>query len=136
MPKAFLDTNLPAYAADLDSPAKRERARRLMRETANLGNGVVSTQVLQELYVTLSRKLGVEPLEAKSIVTSLARYEIVTITNTDITAAIDGSILWKVSFWDALILVAVRAASCGIVYSEYLNAGQSYNGVKVANPFE
>ncbi len=77
-----------------------------------------------------------ESREAKSIVTSMARYEIVTITFTEITAAIDGSILWKIPFWDALILVAARAASCGIVYSEDLNAGQSYDGVKVVNPFD
>ena len=51
------------------------------------------------------------------------------------TVAIDGVVLWQVSFWDALILAVAGRASCSVVYSEDLNAGQRYGGVEVKNPF-
>jgi predicted nucleic acid-binding protein len=135
MPKAFLDTNIVAYAGDQDAPQKREKARNLMRKLASDANGVVSTQVLQEYYVVATRKLGIDPLRAKAVVASLRSFETVTVEPDDIDRAIDGSVVWETSFWDALILTAAEKASCSVLFSEDLNAGQLYRGVRVVNPF-
>ena len=133
--KVFLDTNVLVYAQDLDAPHKRERSRQLMAEVAASGNGVISTQVLQEYYVTATRKMGVAPLAAKSVVQSFRMFEVVQLSPDLIEQAIDRSVLSQLSFWDALIVAASVASECTTIYSEDLNAGQVIGGVKVVNPF-
>ena len=46
-----------------------------------------------------------------------------------------GAIRYRLSYWDAAITVAARRLGCDILYSEDLNHGQDYDGVKVVNPF-
>ena len=134
MSKVFLDTNVLVYASDKDEAEKRRRARALLRATAADGNGVISTQVVQEFFVAATRKLAIHALQAKAIVATLHRLELRTVTLEDINQAIDGVVLWQVSFRDALKLMVAGRASCSVVYSEDLNAGQRYGGVKVKNP--
>ena len=135
MPKSFFDTNVLAYASDHDKPDRRQIARALLRRSAAEGGGVISTQVVQEFFVTATRKLSIEPLKAKAVVSTFDHFELVVVTLDDIDAAIEGVVLWQISFWDALILTAASRASCSVVYSEDLNPGQSYRGVEVRNPF-
>ena len=135
MSKVFLDTNVLVYASDRDEPDKRRRARALLRATAADGNGMISTQVVQEFFVAATRKLAIDPLQAKAIVATLHRLDLLEVTLEDINQAIDGVVLWQVSFWDALILAVAGRANCSVVYSEDLNAGQRYAGVEVKNPF-
>lgn len=135
MSKAFLDTNVLAYACDSDQPEKQAKARELLRRgTGPLAN-VISTQVLQEFYVTATRKLGIEPLRAKDIMASFRPMGLVTVDADDIGRAIDGNILWQVSFWDALIVVSARKARCDTLYTEDLNSGQVIDSVRIVNPF-
>ena len=135
MSKVFLDTNVLVYASDRDEPDKRRRARALLRATAADGNGMISTQVVQEFFVAATRKLAIDPLQAKAIVATLHRLDLLEVALEDINQAIDGVVLWQVSFWDALILAVAGRANCSVVYSEDLNAGQRYGGVQVKNPF-
>lgn len=135
MSKAFLDTNVLVYASDMDQPAKRDAARALMRQCAQDLPPCISTQVIQEFYVALTRKLGVEPLKTKDIVHSFRHMEIVSIDIDDINRAIDGNILWQVSFWDALIVTAAQKARCDVLYTEDLNHGQVFDTLTVCNPF-
>ena len=135
MSKVFLDTNVLVYASDRDEPDKRRRARALLRATAADGNGMISTQVVQEFFVAATRKLAIDPLQAKAIVATLHRLDLLEVALEDINQAIDGVVLWQVSFWDALILAVAGRANCSVVYSEDLNAGQRYAGVEVKNPF-
>jgi predicted nucleic acid-binding protein len=136
MANVFLDTNILVYASDRDERQKRRRARALLRETAADGNGVISTQVVQEFFVAATRKLSIEALAAKAIVATLHPLELMEVGLEDINRAIDGVVLWQVSFWDALILTVAERANCSVVYSEDLNSGQRYGGVEVRNPFE
>ena len=135
MPKVFLDTNVLVYAGDRDTPGKRRVARELLSRVASEGGGVISTQVVQEFFVSATRKLAVDPLKAKAIVATFRPLELVVVTLEDINSAIDGVVLWQVSFRDALILTAAARASCSVIYSEDLNHGQLYDGVEVRNPF-
>ena len=123
------------YASDHDEPDKRRIARELLRRSAQEGSGVISTQVVQEFFVSATRKLSIEPMRAKGIVSTFRPFELVVITLDDINRAIEGVVLWQISFWDALILAAAGRASCSMVYSEDLNPGQFYSGVEVMNPF-
>ncbi len=135
MPKIFLDTNVLAYACDADQPAKREKARALLKAISHDMLPCVSTQVLQEFFVTVTRKMGVDPMHAKRIIHSFRHMETVLIDPEDINRAIDGCVIWQVSFWDALILTSARKAHCAVLYSEDLSDGQSYDTVRVVNPF-
>ena len=56
--RAFFDTNVLVYLFDEDSPAKQTRARGLFDQSAREGLIVLSPQVLQEFYVTVTRKLA------------------------------------------------------------------------------
>lgn len=133
--KVFLDANVLVYAQDKDTPAKRGRSRQLIAELAAAGTGVISTQVLQEFYVAVTRRMGVEPLAAKAVLGTFSIFEITQTSPDLIDDAIDCSILNKISFWDALIVAAASSAGCGTIYSEDLNAGQVIQGVRIENPF-
>jgi predicted nucleic acid-binding protein len=133
--KIFLDANIFVYAQDTGAPGKQRKCRDTIVQLANSGDGVVSTQVMQEFYVAATRKLGVSALAAKGVLKTFAVFEIVQISPAIIHEAIDCSILNQISFWDSLILAAAAAADCSTVLSEDLNAGQTILGVKVQNPF-
>jgi len=135
MSKVFFDTNVLAYACDADEPEKRGIARALMRECCGDIPPCISTQVVQEFYVTATRKLGIEALKAKDIIHSFRHMETVEIGIADINRAIDGNILWQVSFWDALIIVAAQKARCAVLYTEDLSHGQMFDSLQIRNPF-
>jgi predicted nucleic acid-binding protein len=134
--KIFVDTNILVYALDTRFPEKRERAAEALRSLQARGGGVVSTQVLQECYVAATTKLGIEPLIAKEALGKLKALELVLIDLALIQDAIDTSILNRISFWDALIVVSAEKAACAELWTEDLNHGQVIRGVRIRNPIE
>lgn len=135
MSKVFIDTNILVYALDRFNEAKQKRCRDLLRGLNTVGRGVISTQVMQEFYVTATKKLGMDPLHAKDLLNAFERFEVVTVTPEIIKQAIDSSILNRLSFWDALIVAAAESANCDKIWTENLNEGQIIRGVRVVNPF-
>jgi predicted nucleic acid-binding protein len=133
--RIFLDANVLVYAQDAGAPLKQKTSREIIASLADSGDGVISTQVMQEFFVAATRKLGVEPLAAKGILKTLAVFETVQVSAALIHEAIDCSILNQLSFWDSLILAAAASAGCSTVLSEDLNPGQTILGVSVRNPF-
>jgi len=136
MSNRFIDTNILAYACDKDEPVKQRAARNLLRHASEELVPCISTQVVQEFYVTATRKLNIAPLKAKDIIHSFQNMRIVTVDITDINKAIDGNILWQLSFWDALIIVAAQKARCEILYTEDMSDGRCFDGVTICNPFK
>lgn len=135
MKKTFLDTNILVYAGDSAEPEKQKVARRWLKDLAGAQTGVISTQVLQEYYVTATSKLGFDPADAKRDVRRWQNLEVVTVSCRLIEEAIDVSVGNQMSFWDGLILAAARAAECTELLTEDLNDGQIINAVRVVNPF-
>lgn len=133
--RSFLDTNVLAYTDDHDAPAKQRRALELVEEARTLGLGVVSTQVLQEYFVTATRKLGVEVGIASRKTQLFSRLQVVVIDVPDIDAAIDLHRVHQISFWDALVLRAATRAACAVLLSEDLQHGSVVAGVTIENPF-
>lgn len=132
----FLDTNVVVYAVDTTRGAahKRQIARKLLRE----GGFGISTQVLQEFYVTATKKLT-RPLSlptAARWVEQLCRAELVTLDASLIKLGIAHAHRYQISYWDGAIIAAAEALGAPIVYSEYMGNGQSYGSVKVVNPFK
>ena len=133
--RVFIDTNVIVYADDLDAGAKRERAREILQQVFIDGNGVVSTQVLQEFFVAATRKLGVAPEVARRKVELLARLDVVTIETSLILDAIDLHRLHPISFWDSLIVQSAVASGCRRLLTEDLQSGRNIAGVRIENPF-
>ncbi len=133
----FLDTNVLVYLFDGDSPQKRLRARQVLSSAVGAGRVVISTQVLQEFYVTVTRKLG-SPLsesDAEVAVDDLSALDVQSVDTALVKAAIATSRAHRLSLWDALIVESARAAGCERLLSEDMNHGQSLAGVRVENPF-
>ena len=134
MSKVFIDTNILVYSLDRYDPIKQKKCRSLLKTLTDDFQGVISTQVMQEFYVTTVKKLGADPLLIKDILHAYERFETVIITPDTIRDAIDCSIINRLSFWDALIVVAAESARCEKLWSEDLNDGQVIRGVQIENP--
>ena len=132
--RVFLDSNILVYAQDGSAAGKQRTCREVVAALAESGDGVISTQVLQEFFVAVTRKLGVSPLAAKGVMKTFDVFEIVQVSPALIQEAVDCSVLNRLSFWDSLILAAASSAGCAMVYSEDLGAGQQVVGVKIQNP--
>jgi predicted nucleic acid-binding protein len=133
--ECFLDTNVLVYAvssAEADS-AKRAKALQLVQE-ADFG---LSAQVLQEFYVTATRKIR-KPLEPELAVALMEQYRVFPTVPTDyplIVAAVELSLRYGVSYWDGAILAAAEVLEAPVLYTEDLAHGQLYGSVRALNPF-
>jgi predicted nucleic acid-binding protein len=91
--------------------------------------------VLQEYFVTVTRKLRVDVVIARRKVELLAEFDVAAPEISDILAAIDLHRLHGFSFWDALVVRAAKQAGCGILYSEDMQGEREIEGVRIVNPF-
>lgn len=132
--RSFLDTNILVYADDKAAPAKQRQALELVAEHRRSRTGVVSLQVLQEYFVTVTRKLHVDAAVARRKVELLAEFDVASPDVADILAAIDLHRLHKFSFWDALVLRAAKQAGCTVLLSEDMQE-REIDGLQIVNPF-
>jgi len=133
--RSFFDTNVLVYTDDKAAPAKQRRAIDLVAEHRRAGTGVVSLQVLQEYFVTVTRKLHVDARIARRKVELLAEFDVAAPEVADILAAIDLHLLHGFSFWDALVLRSAKQTGCSVLFSEDLQDARELDGVLVVNPF-
>jgi predicted nucleic acid-binding protein len=135
--KAFLDTNIVIYAYDASAGLKHEIARQIMTDLWTSGNGILSTQVLQEFYVNVTRKIP-KPLDtdlARQIVADLLKWDVVVNGGDSILDAIDIQKRHNFSFWDAMIISSAVTGGAVTLLSEELMDGQIIGGVTIRNPF-
>jgi predicted nucleic acid-binding protein len=135
---SFVDTNVLIYAEDTDAKTKHAVARDLLVRLWDERDGALSVQVLQEFYVTATRKLK-KPLssaKALEIVEQYLTWTVVENTGKLLTSAIDLQQRHHLSFWDAMVVQAALEAGCRTLYSEDLNAGQRFGALLIVNPFE
>lgn len=133
----FFDTNVLVYLYDTDSPQKQDKAKALLEEHGVSGNAFLSTQVLQEFYVNVSRKFArrlshEDTLEAT---TSLSRLPLVQVDVPLILAAASLGKKVQVDFWDALIIQAALRAGCQRLLTEDLQHGRVIGDLRIENPF-
>ena len=133
----FLDTNILIYAHDRSAGDKQIRARELVRELWQSGEGCLSIQVLQEFYVNVTQKVS-RPLSgevAAQIIADLSLWPIHRPGPQDILDAIRLQSRYQITFWDAMIVASAIQMGCETLWSEDLNPGQVYDQVTVRNPF-
>ncbi len=136
--KVFLDTNILVYTYDRDEADKRARAIALLKSLAPEWQPIISTQVLQELYVVLTRKLArcLTPDQATEALQRWSKLQVVHVDVPLILAATTTSQQHQLSFWDSLIFHSAAKAGCTRLLSEDLQDGFELLGVTVENPFE
>jgi predicted nucleic acid-binding protein len=134
--RSFFDTNVLIYADDKGTPAKQKLAVELVSEHRRCRTGVISLQVLQEYFVTVTRKLHVDVRIARRKVELLAEFDVASPDVADALAAIDLHRLHGISFWDALIVRSAKQAGCSLLFSEDMQAAREIDGVRITNPFQ
>jgi predicted nucleic acid-binding protein len=134
--KVFFDTNILVYLFDAGAPAKQRQARSLLDKHTRAGETLLSTQVLQEFYVAVTRKLAaaIAPDLAYEIVKELAVMPTVRVDTPLILSAIQLSRQHQLSFWDALIVRSALEGGASTLYSEDLQHGQVFEALTVENP--
>lgn len=133
----FVDTNVLVYALDEEQGTRHEVARALVEELWETEQGVLSTQVLQELYVTLTRKLR-KPMtrpRARAVLERYAAWPTHQVTPDDILAASELEQRHSLAFWDALIIVAAQRMNATRVVTEDMQADRTFGGVRIFHPF-
>ncbi len=135
--RQFVDTNVVVYAHDETAGARRERAKSLLEELWSSRTGCLSVQVLQEVYVTLTAKVPkpVEAGTAAAIVGDLSRWHVHVAGPDDVVGAIALHRRHRIGFWDAMIVWSAQQLGCVILWSEDLNPGQAFDGMRIRNPF-
>ena len=136
--RTFVDTNVLIYAHDVDAGRTHAMAKGLLRELWTGRLGLLSTQVLQEFYVNVTRKIR-KPLstpEARAVVDTYAPWCVEGITTADIAVAFRLEDQSRIGFWDALIVAVAARSGARRVLSEDLNDGQVIAGVTIYNPFK
>jgi len=133
--REFVDTNVLIYAFDRTAGKKREAAVSLLTRLWSDQIGCLSLQVLQEFYVTATKKLKMAPAEAFAQIDRFGKWTVHRPEVDDVLAAIQLHREKKVSFWDAMILRSAMRSGCDLVWSEDLSDGQRWDGVIVRNPF-
>jgi len=133
----FVDTNILIYAHDRSAGTKHERARALLTELWESGDGCLSIQVLQEFYVNITRKVArpLPPDTARQIIADLGHWTVHSPTVDDVLNAIALQERHGLSFWDAMIVASAMQLGCLVLWSEDLNDGQEYDGARIVNPF-
>jgi len=134
--RCFIDTNILIYTDDADEPEKQLIATKLLESGWHNGNAVLSTQVLQEYFSAVTRKLKVPVDKAQRKIELLAHLEIASIEHQDIVRAIEIHRLHSFSFWDALIVRMAQKTACTFLYSEDMQDGRKIDGVMIVNPFK
>ncbi len=133
----FVDTNVLVYAYDADSGNRHEVARARLEALWEGESGVVSTQVLQESYVTVTRKLG-RPMSRRAARDVIATYSAWPVYRPEVDDVVEGSEFeerHRLSFSDALIVVAARRSGARELLTEDLQDGRRFDGLLVVNPF-
>jgi len=129
----FLDTNILLYAASSAKSEERKRAK--ARELLAMEGGSLSVQVQAEFYVNATAKFKLSHDQVVGILESLEAYPVLAVTEAVFWAALQIKNRYKLSYWDSAIIAAAVELGCQTVYSEDLNHGQSYAGIRVINPF-
>jgi len=135
--KTFVDTNILVYAYDRGAGDKYTKARRTVAELWEDGSGVLSTQVLQEFYINVRRKARrpISISSARSLVADYMAWDPIVNDGTSILEAMEAERHFKISFWDALIIVAAQKGRAEVILSEDFSHEQIFGSVRVLNPF-
>ena len=134
----FLDTNILVYAYDKHEPAKQKVARGILETAFQEENAVISSQVLSEFFVVVTRKIATPftAEEAGNLISLFRNLPVVEIGGDLVEAAVAVHQRHNISFWDGLIVAAARLQGCKRLLTEDMQSGQTVDGLEIVNPFQ
>lgn len=136
--KALLDTNVLVYAYDNSEPVKQQTALTLLDHLVASGSGAISTQILSEFFVTVTRKIP-DPLTLEQAEERLVNFcqiwPVLQISEMIVLEAARGVRVHCLSYWDALIWATARLNQTGLIYSEDFSHEHMVEGIRFINPF-
>lgn len=135
--RVFVDSTVLVYSRDASEPPKQKQAMAWMARLWSEKTGRLSFQVLHEFYVTVTHKLqpGMDLQNARQDVRSLLAWHPIRIDTRVIEGAWRIQDLYKLSWWDALIVSAAQVGDCRYLLTEDLQENQNLGNVEVINPF-
>lgn len=133
----FVDTNVLVYVRDRSEPEKCARAKEWLEKLWRDKTGRVSTQVFNEYYVTVTRKLspGLSQQKARADIQDLSIWEPTPISYELIESVWKLEEQFSLSWWDSLIVAAAIQEQTSYLLSEDLQNGLQIESVKIINPF-
>lgn len=135
--RIFVDSDVLIYAYDSQAGVKRDLSRARLDELWHLGTGVMSVQVLQEFFSNATRKLK-KPLDiakAREIVSLYSEWVAMPTAAKEVSRAADIMSLYRLSFWDSMILAAAETSGAALLLSEDMQHDQIVAGIRIENPF-
>jgi predicted nucleic acid-binding protein len=135
--REFVDANVLVYAFDASAGPKQQAAQALLERLWDSNTGCVSVQVLQEFFVTVTKKVA-SPLpvdEATARIREIAAWRVFSPTADDVVTAIGLHTQARIGFRDAMIVLAAAESGCDVLWTEDLKDGQTIRGVRIRNPF-
>ncbi len=135
--EVFVDTNVLVYCRDASEPHKQPEAQEWVERLWRERRGRISTQVISEYYVTVTRKLspGLSPDAARRELRLLLAWRPLSINTALIEEAWRIEERFQLSWWDAMIVAAARQSGCRWLLTEDLQDGQDLDGLVVVDPF-
>ena len=135
--KIFVDSNVLIYAHDEDAGVRQRRAAEWLEKLWESRTGCLSTQVMQEFYVNVTQKIKtrLSPGAAREILRNYTPWVHAPLTALTVLRASEIAEVWKLSFWDSMIVAAAEQEGAGELLTEDMNPGQVIAGVKILNPF-
>jgi predicted nucleic acid-binding protein len=136
--RVLVDSNVLVYAYDRAATAKQRQAVEVLDHLVTTSSGVLSTQVLSEFFVTVTRKIAY-PLslrEAEGRIHNLFHaWPVIEVTGLIVLEAARGVREHHLSFWDAQIWAAAKLNQIPLVFSEDFSDGRITEGIRFINPF-
>ena len=135
--RVFVDTNVLVYAHDADAGKKHSFAKELLSQLWETRTGILSTQVLQEFIVAVTRKVPnpISIAQARRALRNYVAWQLVVNDSKIILQATEIQEAHQLSFWDALIVSSAFAGNASVIATEDLNHGQRVEGILIQNPF-
>ena len=132
----FIDTNVLVYFVDGRNQDKQSIARTVIADAIGNPEYVTSLQVLNEFANVSLKKLWMTEDEVRQYIEAFQSIRIVFQQSGWTVRALEIRRQYGLQFYDSLLLAAAAAAGCDEFWTEDLNDGQMYCGIKAVNPFK
>jgi len=136
--EVLVDSNVLVYAYDRSEPVKQRTAAMLLHRLFDARSGVLTTQVLSEFFVIVTRKIPA-PLDVKTAAERIHNYvlswPVLEVTPLVVLEATRGAVVHQLHYWDAQLWAAARLNQIDLILTEDLPSGQVLEGVRFMDPF-
>lgn len=135
-----IDTNVLVYAIDSDEPVKQAKAVSLLTRLRQPGGSTVLLwQVAGEFLKVLRHRESKGRITSADVESNFRRYSTMFPLVTPKAQLLPHYFRlfqrFSLSHWDAMLLAACKEAGVTTLYSEDMDAGTDFDGLRIVNPF-